>query len=115
MVPNPYYDDKQLKPSQNISDSTDNVNNMAITYSKVTNDNLTINTDTNGTNDTNGQTNINERKIRFWSLKANQRTLAHPLRNIQKKGNVNRNRTHKTNSENRQNVQIILRRRRRQT
>ncbi|CAG2226771.1 unnamed protein product [Mytilus edulis] len=53
---NPYYDDKHLKPSQNISDSTENVNNMAPTYAKVTAGNLTINTDTNGTktNDTNG-------------------------------------------------------------
>ncbi|CAG2253168.1 unnamed protein product [Mytilus edulis] len=50
------YNDKHLKPSQNISDSTENVNNMAPTYAKVTAGNLTINTDTNGTktNDTNG-------------------------------------------------------------
>ncbi|CAG2200766.1 unnamed protein product [Mytilus edulis] len=54
MQTNPYYDDKHLKPSQNVFDSTDNVDNMAPTYAKVTNDNLTINTDTNGTNDTNG-------------------------------------------------------------
>lgn len=53
MQPNPCYDDKQLKPSQNISDSTDNVNNISPTYAKVTNDNLTNNTDTNRTNDTN--------------------------------------------------------------
>ncbi|VDI76003.1 Hypothetical predicted protein [Mytilus galloprovincialis] len=56
MQTNPYYDDKHLKPSRNVSDSTENVNNMAPTYAKVTAGNLTINTDTNGTktNDTNG-------------------------------------------------------------
>ena len=56
MQTNPYYDDKHLKQSRNVSDSTENVNNMAPTYAKVTASNLTINTDTNGTktNDTNG-------------------------------------------------------------
>ncbi|VDI75998.1 Hypothetical predicted protein [Mytilus galloprovincialis] len=56
MQTNPYYDDKHLKQSRNVSDSTENVNNMAPTYAKVTAGNLTINTDTNGTktNDTNG-------------------------------------------------------------